>query len=78
MVNLCPKSCKTYILEENFYTKYDVVALGVNGGVYPWIANFSFLKELVLRSEGMEELFLTLPERIRETEMSFMLKQDHI
>jgi hypothetical protein len=37
---------------ENFCAKEDVVALEVNDGVCPWIANFSSLKELVMRSEG--------------------------
>jgi hypothetical protein len=63
---------------ENFCAKEDVVALEVNDGVCPWIANFSSLKELVMRSEGMEKLFLTLPKLTGETEMSFMLKQDNI
>jgi len=51
-VNLCPKSCKTYIPEENFCTKEDVVALEADYRVCPWNANFSSLKELVMRSEG--------------------------
>jgi hypothetical protein len=52
LCKLCLKPCKTYSLEEKFYTKEDIVALEINDGVCPSIVNFPSLKELVMRKEG--------------------------
>jgi hypothetical protein len=44
LCKLCLKPCKTYSLEEKFYTKEDIVALEINDGVCPWIVKLSLFE----------------------------------